>query len=548
METADRSNLAAGLAERFHSPMGQRIALSRLDRVDLRLAAGLVLLGLLSRLPFVGKVLYHWDSVNFAFALRRFDIAAGQPHAPGYILYVYLVRLVDLLFRDAQGSLVMISLASSALTLAAVYALGRDFYSRRVGLIAAFFLASSPLFWFYGEVALPHTLDALVVVLAVWMLFKVSQGNVGWILPASIWLGLAGGLRPQTQLFLMPLALVVGLRIGWQRALAASLAMVSVDLLWFIPLIASTGGLERYLQILSAYTSDFNSTTTVFGAGLWGLERNLRKLGMYSLYGWGLGALPAFLAVFRYGLNTPKWWNSMFTDRKSWFFTLWIAPVTAYYLLIHMGQQGLVFVFLPGLCLLSAAGLEALMLNSSNFIRRSGGQVLTLALVGGNSLIFLLAPTYPLNNFDLKLLTLDTLRKHDTYYLTRFEAIRLRFSPAHSLLLASQWRFLQYYLPEYTYLSYEIGSRWEQDAGLPLRTETVWIDPQDFGVARDSRRLIYAVLFEDELAAFDRSSDRLHHMGLPNGQSLAYHEIETDEILTLSPESIAIQLSSGAIR
>ena len=55
---------------------------------------------LLSRIPFRSQVLYHWDSVNFAFAMRRFDIGAEQPQPPGYIAYVWLCRLVDLLFGD----------------------------------------------------------------------------------------------------------------------------------------------------------------------------------------------------------------------------------------------------------------------------------------------------------------------------------------------------------------------------------------------------------------------------------------------------------------
>ena len=62
-----------------------------------------LLLGtMLSRVPFRSHILYHWDSVNFAFAMQHFDVAAEQPQPPGYIAYVWLCRLVDLLFHDLQ--------------------------------------------------------------------------------------------------------------------------------------------------------------------------------------------------------------------------------------------------------------------------------------------------------------------------------------------------------------------------------------------------------------------------------------------------------------
>ena len=47
-------------------------------------------LTLITRLPFSGAILYHWDSINFALALEHFDVALGQPHIPGYLLYVLL--------------------------------------------------------------------------------------------------------------------------------------------------------------------------------------------------------------------------------------------------------------------------------------------------------------------------------------------------------------------------------------------------------------------------------------------------------------------------
>ncbi len=43
-------------------------------------------LALLLRIPFMSRFLYHWDSVNYALSLERYDVRLHQPHPPGYFL------------------------------------------------------------------------------------------------------------------------------------------------------------------------------------------------------------------------------------------------------------------------------------------------------------------------------------------------------------------------------------------------------------------------------------------------------------------------------
>ena len=75
---------------------------------SLRLAglAGLSVFVLVSRIPFASKILYHWDSVNFAYAMSEFNLAKEQPQPPGYIIYVWLCRLVAILLHDPQTVMV----------------------------------------------------------------------------------------------------------------------------------------------------------------------------------------------------------------------------------------------------------------------------------------------------------------------------------------------------------------------------------------------------------------------------------------------------------
>ena len=156
----------------------------------------------MSRLPFCSQIMYHWDCVNFAMALEEFNLSKEQPHPPGYILYVYLGRLANLVVPDRVKVLILISVVSSALAVVALFYLGRAIFSRRVGVISALLLASSPLFWFYGEVSLPHPLDAFLITLSAWWLYRVMAGEHRYVIPTAVWLAVAGCFRQQTMVLM----------------------------------------------------------------------------------------------------------------------------------------------------------------------------------------------------------------------------------------------------------------------------------------------------------------------------------------------------------
>jgi hypothetical protein len=560
----------------------------------LRLAL-LFLLGALSRLPFTSQILYHWDSVNFALALHHFDVAVDQPHIPGYILYVMLGRLVNYGVGDPQVTLVGISLVSSGLAVVALYILGRAMFSRETGLMAALFLAASPLFWFYGEIALPHSLDTLVVILVVWMLYRVMQGcdplpgpppyrgrgeaardplsgpppergrgevgrdplpgperslpeaqrkgpphrgrgEVRLVLLAAVTLAIAGGLRPQTQVFLMPLALLAAWRLNRRQVLLAVVAMGFVDLLWFVPLMWSVGGLFRYFKIFSAFAGRFNETSSVFSAGAAGLQRNLRKLAMYTLYAGGL----AFIPAIGYGLLRARRMLGLLQRRRLWFLFLWMAPSVLYYTFVHMGQQGLVFVFLPALLLIGAESLRRLA------GRRHAVQWgVTWGLVVLQATIFLAFPTYPLGGDRFKILTWQTIRQHDQYYQKRLEVVRHEFPPDQTLIIGTNWRHLEYYLSDYPLIRLSVTPEGELGEGELMNTRDgveIFSPPDLLGRPASSDAASYLVLFDDGLPAFLDTRERVLQTPLPGGDELMYLVLSPGERVYVDADSFGLLL------
>ena len=197
------------------------------------------------------------DSVNFALALKRFDPVAYQPHPPGYFLYVCLGRLANLIFPDANTALVAISIIFSCGAVAMIYLLAENWFGATPARFAGLIFLFSPLAWFHGAVALTYIVEAFFSALIGYLCWR-RQG-----IAAAIALGIAGGFRPSSILFLAPL-LLFSLRKN-QRVVAA-LALIVTTAIWLIPMIRLSGGSAYFSSLASLWltvpgkASVFNST------------------------------------------------------------------------------------------------------------------------------------------------------------------------------------------------------------------------------------------------------------------------------------------------
>ena len=509
---------------------------------DIWMALGLFALTILSRMPFRSQILYHWDSLNFATAMREFSVAKEQPQPPGYIVYVWLCRLVDVVARDAQTTMVSISIAASALAVVALFYLGRSMYDRRVGLIAALFLGTSPLFWFYGEIALPHTLDALLVIVSVWWLYEAMQGDHRYLYPAVAILAVAAGVRQQTLIFLAPLLLFALRRVGWRRFIAAGALGAVICLAWFVPLVLLNDGFSNYMRVMGEFAQRFQSTTSVFmRGGWWGVGRNVRKLTMYTLFGWGLALVPGVIyAAGAINDLRQRPFGPLRRQLESWerpiYLLLWVAPTVIFYAVIHMGQQGLVFVFLPALGLLSAAGVMRLWAAHSHRL-----VAVTAVLVAVNAGIFCLAPEYPVGSERLRLLTRATLVNSDRFYQDRFSAIEENLAPESTAILAASWHHVEYYLPEYERLPFGLVSKWEKGEGSPKgNREEVVATAGEMGLQVDRLGQAAIVVFDPELMPFSDSVTAAQALSLKHGGELDYYVLTAGQAFHYGQRSFGV--------
>lgn len=497
-------------------------------------AAGVLFLSVLvSRIVFITHYLYHWDSVNFAFSLVKFNLAQDQPQPPGYIIYVWLVQLVNGVMHNPALSMDLISVLASSLAVVALYFLGKAMFGSLTGWIAAIFLAVSPLFWLYGEIALPHTLDALFIILAAWLLYRVMQGETRYLIPAMVVLAVAGGIRQQTLIFLGPVSLFSLRKVGWKKFALALLAGGVLSLAWFIPLVALSGGLASYIHIVNSFSNSYQSFTSVtLGAGIQGLRHNLAKLIPYTLYGMFLAAVPYVLLVqrrFRQALANEGW-------EKWLFLALWALPAIGFYIFIHMGQQGLVFVFLPALILFGAYGLKYLIENNRRY-------VWAVPVVAALSMaFFIFTPEYPLGSASQRLLTRQTLANSDAYFQGRLAAIQNRFDPATTLILAANWHHVQYYLPQYRVLKFHVSDTGNADdmVRMTVTTDNLQATPEQLGLKGAALQKVTLVLFDPILSANNTTSEAPQIVQIPGTTPLAYYELNPNDVILINNAAFGV--------
>ena len=345
----------------------------RVDRYDLVWAAALAVLTIWSRLPYRARMLYNWDAVQFALALREYDVVKHQPHPPGYILYVALGRLVNSWLDNPTATYVVLAVACSGLTTFVVYFLARTAYDRATALVAATLFAVSPLFWFYGSVGLTYAGEALCATTVAYFAFRALRGSEtdAWL--AAGYLGLAGGVRQSILFLLLPLwlgATVAGVRR--LRTVVIGLAIMLVTVIaWFVPMIWLTGGFGRYLAASVDLAETVVKPTSILGGYL---ETNLR-MARYLLESVlvALGPL-ALVAVLIPWYARRRGWTS-----REWFLVGWTVTPVLVYTLVHFGQAGYVLTFLPALVVLLSAVLVAALGGAAASLARPWLRPLALA-------------------------------------------------------------------------------------------------------------------------------------------------------------------------
>jgi 4-amino-4-deoxy-L-arabinose transferase-like glycosyltransferase len=404
------------------------------------------------------------DSVNFALALDQYSVPVHQPHPPGYFLYVMLGRLLRPFAEDANSALVSISVVFSALTVIAIFYLGHEMYGLETGLFAAAIGITSPNLWFNGEVALTYVTEAFFSTAIALCCWRMRKGKEVYLWISALVMGIAGGFRQVTPIFLFPLWMysVKGLPI---RRIALSFClMILASLSWFLPMLRMTGGWDSYYGAFRELVTFHAGNVTVFDKG-WPMGRTYSiTLFYFVMIGAGMGIFPLFLAF--YVLFRQRKLDVL--DREqSLFFSLWAFPPILFYLLvfIHPANPGYSLIIMPVFFLLIAHSLAFVCTDLRRFWEKNLFPPLALILILLNAAWFLQS-TSPFSN--------RGILEHKRELISVLDGIRT-FPPETTAIFVAKpsvffgYRHIMYYLPEYRV--YQIDRR---ETSTGERRKTFW--------------------------------------------------------------------------
>ncbi len=230
------------------------------------------------------------DSINFALGLHDFDPARHQPHPPGYPVYIALGWISRAALwalnpsweaaRLDAAALAIWSAIGGAVALVAAWCLfrGLDTWtshasghptlgqetdaragstSARTSTWAVALLAVAPLFWMSGQRPMSD-MPGLAATLAAQALIVGGMRRPKLLAIGACLAGAAAGIRVQSLALTTPLlflaVLVSGNRL--RGALNAVGAVTVGVLVWALPLLAATGGVDGYWKALGSQAGE----------------------------------------------------------------------------------------------------------------------------------------------------------------------------------------------------------------------------------------------------------------------------------------------------
>lgn len=313
----------------------------------------------LTRFPFRTRILYDWDSVQFALGMRHFDVSLFQPHPPGYFFYVMSARAVNFLVHDENTSLVLLSILGSAIALYFTFLLGLRMFSKEVAVAATALLFTSPLFWMFGLIGNPDIFDAAFSAWFAYLAWRVLKGEAHLLPYASLLLGIATGFRTGLLIFLGPLWLYVVVKSGKERLIknfALSAMIVGICIcVWLIPSAYLSHGMKSYLVSFKQSSASFIETS-IFRAGFDGVAANAGMLVMSLFFG-GLCFFSIhylLFPLFHLFLSKNKMWGGGGKSRGTAFGDIWLLPAILFLCFIHNRYSAFVLFLLPAFFLKTA--------------------------------------------------------------------------------------------------------------------------------------------------------------------------------------------------
>ncbi|HEX7153967.1 MAG TPA: hypothetical protein VF618_20930 [Thermoanaerobaculia bacterium] len=319
-------------------------------------------------LTAIPATIWEYDESLFAQGVEQYDPLAHHPPPPGYPLYMAVAKAVAAVAGDPFHALLAVSIAGLILgfgfLVVAVRGVTGDLLT---GIVAAFFFYVSPAMLIHGTLPQSDTGALALLGLSMWMCARAVRDDgtyrpnrTNGILLMAVACAATVGWRLQFAIAIVPLFLVSVLLLrGWRARFIAVQTFAIACLLWFVPLVVTTGGPRGFWKWLSGQAAYFAAHDA-------DLSRSGQSMAFITLrfvaHPWG----PKWLSFVLLGLAAL---GAIVAIRRRKLMLLPVAVMTVVYLafaILMMDPADAVryaLPSLPGIAIAAAIGLT--------FIRRS---------------------------------------------------------------------------------------------------------------------------------------------------------------------------------
>ncbi len=327
----------------------------------------LVIISLITGLVFGAKMLTTWDSVQFALGVEHYDISHHQPHPPGYVLWVAVLKPLYYLGIDPnKASQIINSIFEGLAAFILFYILTRFFrLSYIISILISITSLFSPLMWWYRAIAENYASGAFFTVLFVYLVLDLIDNVKDYIsrkklVIAAYILGFSGGFRIELPVFLLPILIYIVYRIlriksvnmGSMKTKVTIIILVLLSytigvLTWLIPQIILSGGLLKWITLTLNQFRSRVAHTCIGTAPILKIRRETVRSITLLLGGNGLNIL--IIIPLLTGLINIK--NINRKELEYYLIVLGgLLPFFIFTSLIHLGKAG---YLLPAMVLLS---------------------------------------------------------------------------------------------------------------------------------------------------------------------------------------------------
>ena len=306
-----------------------------------------------TRWPFRSHALFSWDSANYALAMVHIDVAAHRPHPPGYLGYVLAARAINSIVHDPNAALVAWNMLATALSVLVLIAFAsqtveHEEHRTRVVLAGAAIMLTSPLLWFYSDIAEIYPSELLVSLLVGYWAWRAIHRQRGAIYWCVVSLACAMLFKMTAALLMLPLAAYAWTRVpsrDQRRSAALLVVLVGVVVAAFLAIQPNLP--EVLWTHFVGATAESRLPGGVTATPMKALNRNVRDTLTAAASALGVmnvGGLAVWALLDR---RLPR-----AIDRR--LAGLWLVPWLLVFLFIHIGKPGYMVPLLPPVALVLA--------------------------------------------------------------------------------------------------------------------------------------------------------------------------------------------------